>query len=272
MPHNRKPGFTLVELLVVVTIIVALLAILGPAMKGASQTAQLARCLAQQRQLSVGWSGYASDNFGRLWVYTWTSERDNGPLWTEMLRERVSNVAEVLTCPGTDNPPGLTDRRSTAAATGSGFRFGTADSTWMENRNGKYAAVPFDRASYTYNRNMCPESRGATGHQYKSFNDIGQHGQAPVLGDGVWREANTGYPRVPKYFPGNPSDPEGWAWSTLGNDPAIDKVYRYATNRHGAVTGILFADGHVEAVELPGLWHLKWHKAYDTQTPAIGAP
>jgi len=58
----RKPAFTLVELLVVVAIIVALLAILLPSMGRSVEIAQAAQCGSQQRQLSLATLSYAQAN------------------------------------------------------------------------------------------------------------------------------------------------------------------------------------------------------------------
>src|SRR5687768_324821 len=65
-PNLEKPmsrrGFTLVELLVVVTIIVVLLAMLVPALSKAVYQAQLAQCAAGLRATGTGVIEYASAN------------------------------------------------------------------------------------------------------------------------------------------------------------------------------------------------------------------
>jgi type II secretory pathway pseudopilin PulG len=55
-------GFTLVELLVVVAIIILLLALLAPALDRAMYQAELASCAATQRVLAMGAINYAFDN------------------------------------------------------------------------------------------------------------------------------------------------------------------------------------------------------------------
>ncbi|MBI1369998.1 MAG: prepilin-type N-terminal cleavage/methylation domain-containing protein [Planctomycetes bacterium] len=64
---KRSPhGFTLVELMVVVAIILALLAILLPAMGRAREAANRATCASRLHQLGVGSLVFAGDRFGRL--------------------------------------------------------------------------------------------------------------------------------------------------------------------------------------------------------------
>jgi len=62
--RNRllRYGFTLVELLVVITIILVLLAILLPTMGSAIDRAETASCQSNMRQLAIGYTGYAVDN------------------------------------------------------------------------------------------------------------------------------------------------------------------------------------------------------------------
>lgn len=66
-PHQ---GFTLVELLVVVAIIVVLLALLLPGMDKAITAAERAKCLVNQRTIVVACQGYAAESRGYFPVYT----------------------------------------------------------------------------------------------------------------------------------------------------------------------------------------------------------
>src|SRR5688572_22045336 len=64
-PIRPYPGFTLVELLVVITIIAILLALMMPAMDKAIYQAELAVCASNQRQTATGLYVYAMDH--RRW-------------------------------------------------------------------------------------------------------------------------------------------------------------------------------------------------------------
>jgi len=63
---GRQHAFTLVELLVVISIIAVLLTVLVPALQVAKQQAQGALCLAHQRGLAVAYVMYTDDNDGQL--------------------------------------------------------------------------------------------------------------------------------------------------------------------------------------------------------------
>lgn len=58
----RRRAFSLVELLVVISIVSLLLALLLPALSKARQASRQVACLAQQRQLGVAWGSYDIDN------------------------------------------------------------------------------------------------------------------------------------------------------------------------------------------------------------------
>ena len=63
---SRKNAFTLVELLVVISIIGLLIAILLPSLQGARRSAQAIICASNLRQLSTGWTIYAQQSNGAI--------------------------------------------------------------------------------------------------------------------------------------------------------------------------------------------------------------
>ncbi|MDX1683458.1 MAG: type II secretion system protein, partial [Phycisphaeraceae bacterium] len=60
--HRSTSGFTLVELLVVISIIALLIAMLLPSLGRARYTAKNVLCLANLKQQGVGVTTYATDN------------------------------------------------------------------------------------------------------------------------------------------------------------------------------------------------------------------
>jgi prepilin-type N-terminal cleavage/methylation domain-containing protein len=63
---NRKTGFTLVELLVVISIIALLLSVMLPALRAAREKAKQTVCASQQKQIGTGFFMYAQSNNDKL--------------------------------------------------------------------------------------------------------------------------------------------------------------------------------------------------------------
>ncbi|MEM1165242.1 MAG: type II secretion system protein [Planctomycetota bacterium] len=81
----RRTGFTLIELLVVVAIIGLLLGLLVPTLGNARRTAQDLTELNAQRQLMLGYLGYAQDNNGHPIVADISPFAASIPMYAELL-------------------------------------------------------------------------------------------------------------------------------------------------------------------------------------------
>ncbi|MBI1375537.1 MAG: prepilin-type N-terminal cleavage/methylation domain-containing protein [Phycisphaera sp.] len=151
-PTSRR-GFTLVELVVVVSIITLLIAILLPAMKQAKTNARTVRCQINERQLMQAQHMYASDNYGipahsnwlsnenggandmkyAGWLYKWPKRAklkdiEAGALW------RYLNDYDIYRCQEHAKPWGGTERITSYCLNGSLVFFGKNNYAFPLNR------------------------------------------------------------------------------------------------------------------------------------------
>jgi prepilin-type N-terminal cleavage/methylation domain-containing protein/prepilin-type processing-associated H-X9-DG protein len=98
--YDRRNGFTLVELLVVIGIIAILIGILLPSLAGARMAGRRAACASNLRQIGVALTLYSNDHKGRCPETTHGGAEDRS--WVFTLAKYLGNVDAVRTCPGDD--------------------------------------------------------------------------------------------------------------------------------------------------------------------------
>jgi prepilin-type N-terminal cleavage/methylation domain-containing protein len=109
----KRRGFTLVELLVVVSVIAILLAIILPSMRSARQSAKRTACGAQLKQIGIGFIAYLDSSNDRLPFASYLPSVDPAPLVNtiyiaDVLLPQLNKQNKVLQCP--DDKAGRYDR------------------------------------------------------------------------------------------------------------------------------------------------------------------
>lgn len=101
-PRRRAPGFSLIELLVVVVVVAGLLAILLPAVGGVRDAARTTRCLSNARQVGVMLNAYLVDSEGVLPVLHNRGSVDDPLPALDTVLLPPSGDTRVYECPADD--------------------------------------------------------------------------------------------------------------------------------------------------------------------------
>ena len=120
-----RRAFSLIELLVVISIIALLIAILLPALGSARASARSVQCLSNARQLSTAVYTFAADNDGAIvGGYIRNGAGAEGPQWAVAYEDYYGDSDDVLRCPEAPRPkitggpgtPGYYDQQGTATS------------------------------------------------------------------------------------------------------------------------------------------------------------
>ena len=235
-----RRAFTLIELLVVIAIIALLLAILMPALGKVKEKAKEVVCRSNLKQWGYIFRLYTHDNDGQFMAAT-SSASPGGGTWIFSLKPYYGELGEKMAlCPVATKSE---DEGATRLARQAWQYVETVDGVQEIHKN-----------SYAIN-NWC----------YNIQQDMWE-----IEADKTW--GNMDMPqssRIPMFL-------EGWRWGgtpmkrsnpaqRIENEPDEYQYchQRFNINRHGGGINICYMDGHVDKVNLKGLWDQKWHKYYD---------
>jgi len=103
--RNRRSGFTLIEILVVVAIIALLIAILLPSLRSAREQGRAVVCETHLNQIAKGIFLYTRDNNDVLPHIGWRESVSLiNYLWFTQVNRYLSNQLETYTCPSDQRP------------------------------------------------------------------------------------------------------------------------------------------------------------------------
>ena len=243
----RCRAFTLIELMIVVSIIFILAGMFSPALAKAKGKAHRTVCLNQWRQLALCWTMYAHDNNGRL-AETYSFDAAGGLNPNTWVRGAVD-----------DNPA-----------------YGPVEAGILDSTNQHTLT---QGKLYPYNQSLniyrCPSDRTVTRgvQRLRSCSINGWMGGRPLAGQDEFRlflkETDIIAPSPSQAFvfidEHEKSINDGWyAFDMRGTRGFIDAP---AARHEGAFT-LSFADGHVEAWKLKDSRTLHWQSLPIPNQPA----
>jgi prepilin-type N-terminal cleavage/methylation domain-containing protein/prepilin-type processing-associated H-X9-DG protein len=240
-PRRQPPGFTLVELLVVVAIIGILASLLLAALSHAKKTAYSDTCKSNLSQWWIAWQNYteANDNYFSSGVSVWWARGE----WLSARRGWGARETQV-----SSTSPRAVD-------------WGGPTTVWASViPDPKIPALPL---TSSYGLNIWVYNPPAeiddiqgrpTAWNWRKF-DVPQPSNTPLFADAMWRGGGPTPSDVPPDFNGQ--------WSG-----AAAEMHHFAMARHSKGINILFFDGSVRYERAKDLWGLYWNSHYDVNYAA----
>ncbi|UCG56014.1 MAG: type II secretion system protein [Phycisphaerales bacterium] len=224
---DRRGGFTVLELLVVVAIIVLMLSIVVPSLHGVRNQAEAVVCQSNLNQWRLAWTMYLSENNRKFPEYL-------GFHWMANMEPYYAGNQDLLYCPTT------TKTRTEGAEP----RYAIIEDE-QGNRCGSYALN-----EWIYDSDHRDVESYWRHTRHRGLNNI------PVMGDAAFR--SDGQP----YETDEPPPYDGAPRTGVGGGG--DEMRIFCIDRHNGTMNILFMDWSAKRVGLRQLWKLKWHRNFDT--------
>ncbi len=268
---GARVGFTLIELLVVIAIIAILAAMLLPALNSAKQSAQLAKCVSNLRQIGLGTTLYVADNAAYPGGFIQDGPGWDPTDWLPALGPYIPAVWDtgVYHCPGAPNRPLGGSLTISFRGTFMGYG-GTPD--YGMNCQGTDAVTPRGLAGdFPEPPTPLPgaipairESDIRAASDLIAFGDVALEDLAAV-------PARPGDPPFMRNLAGHFNFPE---YQKDAKTPQRLAGLSLESNRHHGLFNVVFCDAHVESLKIPKLFGTtvdvtqRWNRDHDPHTGA----
>ena len=235
----RQSAFTLIELLVVIAIIALLLALLMPSLRRVRHQAKASVCQSNLHQWSLVFSMYDGDYEGRFASGCSSYNTDDKRHWATALRSYYYGDRKITLCPT------AVKSYDDGGAVPYGAYRGPDDIQLSYGLNG-----------WVYNAKQADEAFGRPVENFWGKLNVSGGGNIPLFADCLHAEGRPFEHDEPPAFEG-----EMLAFNINSN------MVRFCLNRHHGAVNCLFMDASISRVGLKRLWHLRWHRHYDTSGP-----
>jgi hypothetical protein len=225
--------------LVVIAIIALLLAVLMPSLRRVRQQAKASVCQSNLHQWSLVFSMYDNDYEGRFCNGCSSYNTNDKRHWATALRSYYFHDPQITLCPL------ATKAYDEGAVVPYGAYRGPDDVLLSYGLNG-----------WLYNAKQADEAFSRPIENFWRGLNFKGGGNIPMFLDCLHAEGR----------PFENDDPPAFEGEMIAFNISSNMV-RFCLNRHhGAVNG-LFMDASISKVGLKRLWHLKWHRNFNTSGP-----